>query len=305
MATATTNGPKTRVALDGVPETLLWTLYHRAMEARRPDAVLDDPMGVELLDGIDYPFERRFGKADMGSAQGLALRARTFDEQILEFLDRHPDGTVVALGEGLETQFWRVDNGRLTWLSVDLPEIVELRGRLLPHETRVHPIAGSALDETWMDRVDPSRGVIITAQGLLMYLQPSDVRALIARCAERFPNGSLVLDAVPRWFSAQTVKGRVKTREGYVAPPMPWGMDASERWKLHGAHPNIVEITDLALVRGRGFFYTRVAPHAHLIPVVRNRRPSITVVKFGPGPEAGAGPNTPDAAEQTGDADTR
>jgi O-methyltransferase involved in polyketide biosynthesis len=28
------------VQLEGVPETLLWTLYHRASEARRSDAVL-------------------------------------------------------------------------------------------------------------------------------------------------------------------------------------------------------------------------------------------------------------------------
>ncbi|MDI2131040.1 class I SAM-dependent methyltransferase [Yinghuangia seranimata] len=294
MAPATMNGPRTRVALDGVAETLLWTLYHRAMEARRPDAVLDDPMAVELLDGIDYPFERRFGKAHMGSAQGQALRARTFDERIRAFLDEHPEATVVALGEGLETQFWRVDNGRLTWLSVDLPDIVELRRKLLPAEPRVRHVACSALDDRWMDEVDASRGVVVTAQGLLMYLKPAEVRLLIARCAERFPGGELVLDAVPRWFSAQTVKGRMKTREGYVAPPMPWGMDASERWKLHGAHPNIVEIRDLALAPGRGFFYTRVAPHAHLIPVVRNRRPSITVVRFGPG----AATDTPKAGPE-------
>ncbi|WP_231379171.1 hypothetical protein [Candidatus Solirubrobacter pratensis] len=36
------------VDLSGVPETVLWTLYHRAEEARRPDAVLDDPLAVEL-----------------------------------------------------------------------------------------------------------------------------------------------------------------------------------------------------------------------------------------------------------------
>lgn len=289
MAAATSNDPRSSLTLDGVSETLLWTLYHRAMEARRPDAVLDDPMGVELLDAIDYPFERRFGKADMGSAQGQALRARTFDAQIRAFLHEHPEGTVVALGEGLETQFWRVDNGSVRWLSVDLPEIVELRRQLLPEEPRIRQVACSALDDAWMSEVDPAHGVLVTAQGLLMYLKPAEVRGLIARCAARFPGGSLVLDAVPRWFSAQTVKGRVKTREGFVAPPMPWGMNASERWKLHGAHPNIREIRDLALVPGRGFFYTRVAPYAHLIPVVRNRRPSITVISFGPGAPTEAG----------------
>lgn len=284
MGTATTNGPRIRVALDGVSETLLWTLYHRAMEARRPDTVLDDPMAVELLDGIDYPFERRFGKADLGSAQGQALRARTFDDVVRDFLAARPDATVVALGEGLETQFWRVDNGRVRWLSVDHPDVIALRRRLLPAEPRVRLLACSALDERWLEGLDSEQGVLVTAQGLMMYLRPSEVRGVIARCAERLPGGELVLDAVPRWFSAQTVKGRVKTREGYVAPPMPWGMDASERWKLHGAHPNITEIRDVMLSPGRGFFYTHIAPHANLIPIIRKRRPSITVIHFGPGP---------------------
>lgn len=283
MGTATTNGPRVRVALDGVSETLLWTLYHRAMEARRPDAVLDDPMAVELLDGIDYPFERRFGKADMGSAQGQALRARAFDEEVRAYLTTRPDATVVALGEGLETQFWRVDNGRVHWLTVDRPDVIALRRRLLPAEPRVRLLACAALDPRWLDGLDPARGVLVTAQGLMMYLRPADVRTVIARCAEHLPGGELVLDAVPRWFSAQTVKGRVKTREGYVAPPMPWGMDASERWKLHGAHPNITEIRDLPLPPGRGLFYTRIAPHAHQIPLLRTHRPSITALHFGPG----------------------
>ncbi|UGQ12618.1 class I SAM-dependent methyltransferase [Yinghuangia sp. ASG 101] len=287
MGAATTNGPKVRVALDGVSETLLWTLYHRAMEARRPDTVLDDPMAVELLDGIDYPFERRFGKADMGSAQGQALRARTFDEEVRAFLGGHPDATVVALGEGLETQFWRVDNGRVRWLTVDRPDVIALRRLLLPAEPRVRLLGCSALDERWLDGLDPARGVLVTAQGLMMYLRPSEVRHVIARCAERLPGGELVLDAIPRWLSAQTVKGRVKTREGYVTPPMPWGMDASERWKLRGAHPNITEVRDVALTRGRGFFYAHVAPHANLIPLIRKRRPSITVIRFGEGAATG------------------
>ena len=53
---------------------------------------------------------------------------------------------MVALGEGLETQFWRVDNGSVLWLTVDLPEVVELRRQLLPSDPRARAIAGSALD---------------------------------------------------------------------------------------------------------------------------------------------------------------
>ena len=50
------------VELDRVPETLLWTLYHRAVEARRADSVIADPMAIELVDRIDFPFAERFGE---------------------------------------------------------------------------------------------------------------------------------------------------------------------------------------------------------------------------------------------------
>jgi O-methyltransferase involved in polyketide biosynthesis len=177
-----------RVDLGGVPETLLWTLYHRSVEARRPDAVLQDPKAIELVERIGYPFEQRFGAGGLGQWQ--ALRARCFDREVQRFLARHPDGTVVALGEGLETQFWRLDNGRVRWLTVDLPQTIALRERLLPRSPRRRSLACSALDERWMDELDASRGLLVTAQGLLMYLERADVHGLIAACAQRLPGAT-------------------------------------------------------------------------------------------------------------------
>jgi O-methyltransferase involved in polyketide biosynthesis len=271
------------VALDAVPETMLWTLYHRALEARRPDAVLADPMAVDLVEAIDYPFEQRFG-AHAGVAQGQALRAHRFDIEVRRFLAAHPDGTVVALGEGLETQFWRVDNGRVHWLSVDLAESIDLRSRLLPSSPRLRTFAGSVLDTAWMDDVDPTRGVLLTAQGLLMYLRPGQVRQLIASCAERFPGGALAFDAVPPWFSARTVRGQLGRGQAYQPPPMPWGLDPGAQQQIRAVHPNIVEVRDLRLPPGRGVFYGLLVPRLHLIPVVRGGRPSIVLVRFGPPP---------------------
>src|SRR6266545_4704653 len=115
--------------LSGVPETALWTLYHRTRESRRPDTVLPDPVALRLIAEFDYPFEARFGHGFPAQAQTMALRARVFDDEVRRFLAEHPDGTVVALGEGLETGFWRVDNGRVRWLAVDLPETIALRSR--------------------------------------------------------------------------------------------------------------------------------------------------------------------------------
>jgi len=139
---------------------------------------------------------------------------------------------VVALGEGLETQFWRVDNGSVNWVTVELPEILAVRADLLPQPERVRMLADSALDRAWLGEVDPSRGLLITAQGLLMYFQPDQVHGLIARCRERFPGAELVFDAIPRVLAERSQKGQLKTQSGYQPPPWLWGIDSKERRRM-------------------------------------------------------------------------
>ncbi|MFE6051561.1 class I SAM-dependent methyltransferase [Kitasatospora sp. NPDC056446] len=265
--------PVERPELGAVPETALWTLWHRAVEARRPDTVLADPKAVELVDRIDFPFAQRFGQNAL-AAQLQGLRAACFDREVADFLTRSPRGTVVGLGDGLETQAWRVDNGRANWLSVDLPETAALRERLLPPDERHRILACPATDPRWMDAVDPANGVLISTEGLLMYLRPDEVRDLIAACAERFPGGSLVLDAVPRWISRRAVEGKLKDRH-YQAPPMPFGMDADERGKLAAAHPAVTDVREVYPEGGR-------EPLRTLLPLVRpvRRRPSVVALRF-------------------------
>src|SRR5690349_11216990 len=96
------------VKLAGVPQTLLWILYHRAGMAQMPESGFVDPLAVGLVEKIPYPYEKYFGPPN----EACAIRALSFDREIKKFLATHPEGTVVALADGLETQFWRVDNGK-------------------------------------------------------------------------------------------------------------------------------------------------------------------------------------------------
>ncbi|WP_316527797.1 class I SAM-dependent methyltransferase [Kitasatospora brasiliensis] len=271
------SGGGERPELEQVPETALWTLWHRAVEARRPDTVLHDPKAVELVDRIDYPFAERFGTGGL-QAQLQALRAACFDREVTDFLAREPRGTVVCLGDGLETQYWRVDNGRARWLSVDLPDSAALRAELLPPGPRQRYLAADATDLGWADEVDRDRGVLISTQGLLMYLPPARVRSLIAGCAQRFPGGSLVLDAVPRWFGRLARQGKVRAH-GYQAPPMPWAMDADERDKLRTADPAVAAVRDVRPTGGRGLVGA-LLPLALTVPPLATRRPSVTALDF-------------------------
>jgi O-methyltransferase involved in polyketide biosynthesis len=267
---------KVQLELQGVPETLLWPLYNRASEARRPNAFFHDPFAVQIADGIDYPFEQHFGPPN----EFHVLRALRFDEQIKRYLQDFPECTVVALADGLETQVHRVDNGRLKWLAVDLPETIAVRKQVLPDTDRHRNLACSALDLRWMDEVDPAPGVFITAQGLLMYFQPDEVRGFIAACAKRFRGGRMMFDVIPRWYSEKTLRGYKITRS-YTTPRMPFGMDVDEIPSIRSFHPNIKEVKEIPIGRGRGFHFRYRMPARNLLPVIRNQRTSLVRVMFG------------------------
>lgn len=256
------------IKLGAVSETLLWTLYNRVTEARRSDTVLADPVAESLMDRFDFPFAERFGKPRWSQAQ--ALRAGCFDNAVRVFLDTHPDGTVVALGEGLETQFFRVDNSHVQWVSVDLPEVIVLRERFLPQNARMRSVAASVLDDSWLKTLDDGP-VCLTAQGLFMYLPLEQVRSLLARCAERLPSGCLIFDAVPQWVSNSTARG-APSEGGYVAPHMLWGMGADELLTEGVLCPHGSSATELKPEKGRGILFGHILPALSHIPALRDMR---------------------------------
>jgi O-methyltransferase involved in polyketide biosynthesis len=263
--------------LDGVPETALWTLWFRAVAARDDGGILDDPMAIETVEKLDYPFAERFGQLFPAHARIQALRVRTFDRAVREFLATHPEGTVVALGEGLETQFWRVDNGSVRWLTVDLPQSVALRRELFPAHERQRVFAGSALDPAWLDLVDPARGALVTAQGLLMYLQPADVHALIARCAERLPSNGMVFDAVPPWMAGEVRRGTAT----FQPPPLPWTLRPTDLAELKAIHPAISDVRDVRPPASPGLLGW-LLPRLRYLPVLRRARPMVVALTFAP-----------------------
>jgi O-methyltransferase involved in polyketide biosynthesis len=267
-------------ALTGVSETALMTLLVRATEARRPDSLIDDPMAIKLVDSIDFDFAK-FG---FTRRQDMALRALVFDNYTRRYLVDHPSATVVALAEGLQTSFYRLEAAGLgdqfRWLTVDLPPVIELRERLLPHSNRVTTVAQSALDYGWMDRVDTSEGVFITAEGLLMYLQPDEALGLIAECAKRFPGGQMMFDLPPVFFAAWIRRGS-RTSLRYRIPPMPFTLAPADIANLVNTIPGIRAVHDLPMPSARGKVLNTLMWTAQRIPLLDRVRPVITLLEFG------------------------
>ncbi|MFE1177199.1 class I SAM-dependent methyltransferase [Streptomyces sp. NPDC058773] len=189
---------------------------------------------------------------EAGPVREPGARGRRFDAAVRGYLAQHPEATVVALGEGLGTGFWRLDNGRLHWLTVVAPETAAVRRILLPDGARRRTVGGAVTDHRWLDAVEePWRGVVVTAPGVLVRLPPSAVRALLAACAERFPGGALVFDALPR--TAAALARRAAGPGGDRWPgPVRWGLDRAELPRVARAVPGIVAVREVAPVRAPG-----------------------------------------------------
>jgi O-methyltransferase involved in polyketide biosynthesis len=264
--------------LGRVGETALATLRNRAVEAVHPRSAFADPEAVRLYASIDDDTEDDFARFGPHS-QTQALRALAMDRALRAYLATHPGATVVALGEGLQTSYWRLGRPAVDWLTVDVAPVVDLRARLLPAEPRVRSLATSVLDRSWLDAVDPGRGVFVTAEGLFMYLARAEVLSLIADCADRFPGGQLIFDSIPAWFSARTMAGN-RLSDRYTTPPMPFSLSVSQARRLPAEIDGVVSAVDVQPALGRGLWRLRALRALANLPPLRDRRPSITLLTF-------------------------
>ncbi|MEI5682253.1 MULTISPECIES: class I SAM-dependent methyltransferase [unclassified Mesorhizobium] len=183
-----------KVALTKEKETLLITLYGKALESRQPDSLLKDHFAAEAVGRIDYDFARL--KVDNNMSVGLAIRAKTLDDWVSEFLAKHSDAMVLHLGCGLDTRIFRLDPpAGVEWFDVDYPEVIALRRKLYPERQNYHLIGSSVTDPAWLDKVPHDRPALVVAEGLMPYLPAEEGPRLFARLVSHLARGEIIGDA--------------------------------------------------------------------------------------------------------------
>ena len=266
----------TKVALKDVPETMLWTLYNRASEANRKDGIIVDDKAVEIYQSIDYDYEKNFGRTD----QSFAVRSLTFDREVRMFINTFPDCYIVNLGEGLETQRFRFGNDQATWISVDLPEAMEVREQFIqPDERHLH-IAASALDRKWFDEIPKDKPVFFTAQGLFMYLKEEEVHSLVVDITKTFQKGFVMFDTVPLWISFLTSSPiGLKKTWSYTLPKMPWGINRNEINDIKEWSNKIKRVREIPYAFPKGwqkFLFDSVLS----APILNRHAPTMVKIEF-------------------------
>ena len=199
--------------LSQVSRTAILTLITRVVASEKQNAVFNDPMAVHCLEGLlsvasqeekNWIVSRKrfYGSISAHDAIAGARRARVFDSIASRHIAANPRCTVINLGCGFDTRFWRIANENCRYIEIDLPEVVALKREIFKDRLGYELIGCSVLDPAWLDKVTAegtSRSVLV-AEGLLMFLPKPDVIQLFRRLANRFSDAQFVFDVVPQKY---------------------------------------------------------------------------------------------------------
>ena len=212
-----------------VSETALLTLRSRVIESDKMNPVLEDPVGKECLDRladlIPPDTQKRIMERKLSPVltRHLALRARKYDQLSLEFLSTHPDGLIVNLGCGFDTRFWRLGIEESQYLELDLPEVIQLKRKILGERITFRTMEGSVLEKEWIQNVKSiqTNSLLFLAEGLFMYFTPDQSIKTLKNIAGSFQNSRLVVEVVhekyTRGIRKKMVEQKMRRRAGSTA----------------------------------------------------------------------------------------
>src|SRR6185312_5696522 len=91
---------RVQVALEGPPQTMLATLYAKALDAEFPDPILGEPYAKEAVVRIDYAWKHTTITAR--NAASVTTRTAHLDTWARQFLAAHTKAQVLHVGCGLD-----------------------------------------------------------------------------------------------------------------------------------------------------------------------------------------------------------
>jgi O-methyltransferase involved in polyketide biosynthesis len=204
--------------VDSVSMTLFIPLCPKAMETNRKNPIVSDNKAVEIIEQIDMDYKAYVQKRTYHPA---IVRTYVIDKGVNAFLNSHPEGTIINLGCGLDTRISRVDNGKLHWFDVDLPDVIDFRRKFFAESNRVKFISKSVLDFSWIEDIKPKAtdNVLIIAEGLLCYFSEDEVRLIFKQLIDHFPKAEMFMTLVHKFFIGKNITSEVTFK---------WGLEKTE-----------------------------------------------------------------------------
>jgi methyltransferase (TIGR00027 family) len=173
-------------ALPDISDTARWVAVYRALESERKDALFRDPYASRLAGQRGRDIAQTLWRSVKRNSWPLVVRTLLIDQLVMKSIDEGAD-LVLNLAAGLDTRPYRLAlPASLSWVEVDLPAILEEKERALAGETPVCHLRREAVDLTspllrnaFLERaLQGARRALVVTEGLLVYLEPKEARAL-------------------------------------------------------------------------------------------------------------------------------
>jgi O-methyltransferase involved in polyketide biosynthesis len=233
---------RVRVDLSGASQTMLATLYAKALDADAEKPILGDRFAKQIVERIDYDWKKTTITARR--APSVATRSAHFDAWTDQFLAAHPHSVVLHVGCGLDSRFFRLQPGPgVEWYDIDYPEVAALRAQLYPAAEHYHVVAASVTDPGWLTDIPADRPALLVGEGLTMYLTQQEGTALLRRVVGHFGSGELQFDGFNRLGIKAQVLNPVVRRSG-----------STLRWAINGPDDILAAVPGVRLLAWERWF---------------------------------------------------
>ena len=190
----------------------------------------------------------------------VVVRTVIFDEIIADFIARNPEAQIINLGAGLDSRFWRVDNGRIRWFDLDMPDSIALRSKFFATSDRNQTIAQSMFETSWLTELNSDRPTLIVGEALFFYFPEELVRNLFAELYQNFPAAEIVFQSISPGIVGRKSSVPILRR---TRAELKWGMRSAR--DLSAWNPNYQFINEWSLVdrfpnRWRWYRWGRIVP---------------------------------------------
>ncbi|MFR3455104.1 MAG: alpha/beta hydrolase fold domain-containing protein [Coprococcus eutactus] len=201
---------------DFVPADIENDIWCRAMMAERYPKLYEDSESIRLADKIGIEHKNRNSQYTFYDRTVIMERLVAMDDRVGNFINRYADGIIVNVGAELDTMFGRVDNGRIKWYNVDLPERIDLRRKYMDTRDREVNIGENILDYRWLEQITKPRdtAILFVLYDMTKYFDRERLKGFLNAVWRKFPGAEVVFDAknsvAKRMWNINVFMGRNK-----------------------------------------------------------------------------------------------
>lgn len=205
--------------MDNVNRTLYIPLYGKAYVSRR-GLILEDRKAEEIWASEGFPLK---GKASSKwLAYYMGMRSAVFDRWTKQQMEENPDAVVLHVGCGMDSRCQRVEIRNHLWFDVDFPEVMAERKRYFKESEYYHMIGSDIREGAWLSGIPKGKTAIIVMEGVSMYLTPGELKTVLKRWKDYFPEVRILMD-VYTVFAAKATKYKNPINE--VGVTQVYGLD--------------------------------------------------------------------------------